>query len=385
MDLIFKTYDRKLSLCWLLENSIFLKGVIFMCIKVINDVNVNVNVDTIHIDEVNAWNSDYTSYYPDYLFNILKFSIKEIGVTVPINLVQKDNQWYCVDGLRRLDVVKQLKESNEWTHEYIPATVHSLENIEDTYAACAFQKKELSISQKAFFAAKWHYEDVKKLAEENKKLNDEGKRVTKKINTSLTVAQRVGIKTPDHISKAHKLLQYDSWFYECVYQKGFNFPATDVKQLLGLLNDPNKKSIGLAIIEKMKTLAAIDDPTVDNKNLYQSAYDTINANQTIPQNKKTSKSKSSSANDSTAENNSDQNNAPASQSIKNMIAQNNQKIVKPVKKVQLSHYNLSQDELNGFIEYCKITNLNPIIKKVDSLDDLNNKSDITTSVSEEGE
>ena len=89
MDLIFKTYDRKLSLCWLLENSIFLKGVIFMCIKVINDVN-DVNVDTINIDEVNAWNSDYTSYYPDYLFNILKLSIKEIGVTVPINLVKKE-------------------------------------------------------------------------------------------------------------------------------------------------------------------------------------------------------------------------------------------------------------------------------------------------------
>ena len=258
-----------------------------MCIKVINDVNVNFN--TIHIDEVNAWNSDYTSYYPDYLFKILKLSIKEIGVTVPINLVQKDNQWYCVDGLRRLDVVKQLKESNEWAHEYIPATVHSLENIENTYAACAFQKKELSISQKAFFAAKWHYEDVKKLAEENKKLNDEGKHVTKKINTSLIVAQRVGLKTADHVAKAYQLLQNDDWFYDFVYKQGFKFPCTEIKELVMALNDEESKQEGMTIIEKMKELAQNADPHEESVSIYKQAKAQVTIAENLAYNEDTNK------------------------------------------------------------------------------------------------
>ena len=68
-----------------------------------------------------------------------------------------------------MQVVKELIVQDIWTNEFVPGIVHATDNLEDTYAACAFQRKELSIAQKAFFAAKWYYPEVKKLDDENKK------------------------------------------------------------------------------------------------------------------------------------------------------------------------------------------------------------------------
>lgn len=236
-----------------------------MVIKILNDAEYC----SIVIDEVKAWEENYTSFYPDDLFQTLKISIKEQGIKVPVQLVRKDDNWYCVDGLRRLQVVRELIKQNDWNHEFVPAILNSPNNIEDTYAACAFQKKTLTKSQKAFFAAKWYYEDVKKLAEENKRLNDKGLAVTKKIHTSLTVAQRVGLNTPDHVAKAYQLLQFDSWFYEFTYKCGFPFANTDVKELVSLFKTDKKRAY--KIVQKMKELVENSKFANDVKDVYKIA------------------------------------------------------------------------------------------------------------------
>ena len=227
----------------------------------------------ISIHDIKAWNENYSSFYPAYLFDILKVSIKERGVIVPVTLINRNGKWCCVDGLRRLQVVKELLAQGIWTNEFVPAVVHTTDNLEDIYAACAFQKKELSITQKAFFAAKWYYPEVKKLADENKKLNDNGLAVTQKIHTSSTVAQRVGLKTPDHVAKAYQLLQFDSWFYEFTYKQGFPFANTDVKDLVSLFKTDKKRAV--KIVKKMKEL--VENPKSANKakDIYQAAVQEV--------------------------------------------------------------------------------------------------------------
>lgn len=251
-----------------------------MNIKILNDAEYH----SIDIDEVKAWEENYTSFYPDDLFQTLKISIKEQGIKVPVQLVRKDDNWYCVDGLRRLQAVRELIGNDEWNHEFVPAIVNSSENIEDAYAACVFQKKTLTKSQKAFFAAKWYYDDVKKLADENKKFNDNGIAVTKKIHTSLTVAQRVGLNTPDHVAKAYQILQFDSWFYEFTYKRGFPFANTDVKELVSLFKTDKKRAY--KIVQKMKELVENYKSVNDVKDVYKIAVTevTVDENQCYNQN-----------------------------------------------------------------------------------------------------
>lgn len=241
----------------------------FMSIKILNASEYH----SIDIDEVKAWKENCTFFYPDDLFQTLKISIKEQDIKVPVQLVRKDDNWYCADDLRRLQTVRELIKQNDWNHEFVPAILNSLNNIEDTYAACAFQKKTLTKSQKAFFAAKWYYDDVKKLADENKKLNDNGIAVTKKIHTSLTVAQRVGLNTPDHIAKAYQLIQFDSWFYEFTYKRGFPFANTDVKDLVSLFKTDKKRAV--KIVQKMKELATISESTNTVKDIYKAAVQAV--------------------------------------------------------------------------------------------------------------
>ena len=238
----------------------------------------------ISIREIKAWNENYSSFYPAYLFDILKASIKESGVIIPVALINRNGKWYCVDGLRRLQAVKELIAQDIWTNDFVPAVVHTTDNLEDIYAACAFQKKELSITQKAFFAAKWYYDDVKKLADENKKFNDNGIAVTQKIHTSLTVAQRVGLNTPDHVAKAYQLLKFDSWFYEFNYKQGFPFANTDVKELVSLFKTDNKRAE--RIVQKMKELVENSKSANDVEDVYKIAVTevTVDENQCYNQN-----------------------------------------------------------------------------------------------------
>ena len=246
-----------------------------MSIKILN----NAEYHSVDIDEVKAWKENYTSFYPEDLFQTLKISIKEQGIKVPVQLIRKDDNWYCVDGLRRLQAVRELIANDEWNHEFVPAVLNSPDNIEDAYAACAFQKKTLTKSQKAFFAAKWYYDDVKKLADEHKKLNNNGIAVTRKIHTSLTVAQRVGLNTPDHVAKAYQLLQFDSWFYEFTYKLGFPFANTDVKELVNLFKTDKKRA--LSIVQKMKELVENSKSVNDVKNVYKMAVTEV----TVDENK----------------------------------------------------------------------------------------------------
>ena len=240
-----------------------------MNVKIINSSGY----PPISIHKIKAWNDNYSSFYPAYLFDILKASIKESGVIIPVALINRNGKWYCVDGLRRLQAVKELIAQGIWTHDFVPAVVQDTDNLEDIYAACAFQKKELSITQKAFFAAKWYYPEVKQLADENKKLNDNGLTVTQKIHTSLTVAQRVGLKTPDHVAKAYQLLQFDSWFYEFTYKQGFPFANTDVKELINLFKE-NKKHAE-KIVQKMKELVENPESANEIKDIYKAAVQAV--------------------------------------------------------------------------------------------------------------
>ena len=236
-----------------------------MTIKIINDTES----PSIDIDKVKAWKEAYTSFYPDELFQILKISIKKQGVKVPVQLVRKKGKWFCVDGLRRLQAVRELIGQNEWVHGNIPAIVNSQNNIEDTYAACAFQQKTLTKSQKAFFGAKWYYEEAKKLADENKKLSDSGIPVNQHFTTSEIVAHRVGLNTPDHVAKAYRLLQFEPWFYEFTYKKGFRFVNTDIKELVALFRD--NKARALKIVQKMKEIVENSESDTETKDIYKIA------------------------------------------------------------------------------------------------------------------
>lgn len=236
-----------------------------MDIKILNDAEYH----SIGIDEVKDWKENYTSFYSKDLFQTLKISIKKEGVKVPLQLVCKNGKWFCVDGLRRLQAVRELIGQNEWIHEDIPAIVNSPNNIEDTYAACAFQQKTLTKSQKAFFGAKWYYKEAKNLADENKKLSDSGIPVKQNFTTSKIVAERVGLSTPDHVAKAHQLLQFDPWFYEFTYKKGFKFVNTDVKELVKLFETDKKRA--KKIVQIMKKLVENSEANNESKDIYKVA------------------------------------------------------------------------------------------------------------------
>ena len=76
----------------------------------------------------------------------------------------------------------------------------------------------------------------------------------------MTVAQRVGLKTPDHVAKAYQLLQFDSWFYEFTYKQGFPFANTDVKDLVSLFKTDKKRAV--KIVKKMKEFVENPDSAI---------------------------------------------------------------------------------------------------------------------------
>ena len=361
-------------------NFLFFENLIFfspermktsMKIKII-DYATSKFVTTVNFDDIKEWSEDRRSYYPQHLLETLKASILNSGIQKPITVIEKDSTFFCVDGLRRLQIAQKLESEGKWTHSDISVNLVPTENIEELYAACAFQKKELSISQKSFFAAKWYYEDIKKLADENKKLSDEGKDVPKKINTSLTAAQLVGIKTPDHIAKAYQLLKYDEWFYECVYQKGFNFIAYDVKELLGYLENDNNKDFALKIIETMKKLAEHDNSTLENKNLYKSARDMVSSNSKTKQKNTSDKLDKTSNDDKLSEGDS---NSLSDDSIKNDIGsfvKNFNSAYNDVHNNILIIYtdDMSEDKLGGILKALESTDTIAEAHKVKSLDEI---------------
>lgn len=353
-----------------------------MSIKILNDAEYH----SIDIDEVKDWKEDYTSFYPDDLFQILKISIKEQGIKVPVQLVRKNDNWYCVDGLRRLQAVRELIANDEWKHEFVPAVVNSPDNIEDAYAACAFQKKTLTKSQKAFFAAKWYYDDVKKLADENKKLNDNGIAVTQKIHTSLTVAQRVGLNTPDHVAKAYQLLQFDSWFYEFTYKRGFPFANTDVKELVNFFKE-NKKHAE-KIVQKMKELVENSKSVNDVKDVYKMAVTevTIAENQCYNQNeiedfKNLDINEITHINDNSTKSNKVQH---AKSAQRNLQIDKNSEIIKEGSIGIVFKTDTSEEMIDMIKIALKNCKLNPIvIKTADELTSFIGNNDDTTTLEQE--
>lgn len=353
-----------------------------MSIKILNDAEYH----SIDIDEVKDWKEDYTSFYPDNLFQTLKISIKEQGIKVPVQLVRKDDNWYCVDGLRRLQAVRELMKQNEWKHEFVPAVVNSPDNIEDAYAACAFQKKTLTKSQKAFFAAKWYYDDVKKLAEENKKLNDNGIAVTQKIYTSLTVAQRVGLNTPDHVAKAYQLLKFDSWFYEFTYKQGFPFANTDVKELVSLFKTDKKRAI--KIVKKMKELVENSKLANDVEDVYKIAVTevTVDENQCYNQNeiedfKNLDINEITHINDNSTKSNKVQH---AKSAQRNLQIDKNSEIIKEGSIGIVFKTDTSEEMIDMIKIALKNCKLNPIvIKTADELTSFIGNNDDTTTLEQE--
>ncbi len=353
-----------------------------MSIKILNASEYH----SIDIDEIKAWKEDCTSFYPDDLFQTLKISIKEQGIKVPVQLVRKDDNWYCVDGLRRLQAVRELIKQNEWNHKFVPAIANSPDSIEDTYAACAFQKKELSITQKAFFAAKWYYDDVKKLADENKKFNDNGIAVTQKIHTSLTVAQRVGLNTPDHVAKAYQLLKFDSWFYEFTYKQGFPFANTDVKELVSLFKTDKKRAI--KIVKKMKELVENSKLANDVEDVYKIAVTevTVDENQCYNQNeiedfKNLDINEITHINDNSTKSNKVQH---AKSAQRNLQIDKNSEIIKEGSIGIVFKTDTSEEMIDIIKIALKNCNLNPIvIKTADELTSFIGNNDDTTTLEQE--
>lgn len=233
---------------------------------------INSNSLTVDAADIHNWNEEYSSFYPEDLLETLKISISLSGIKKPIVLVKQNDKFYCVDGLRRLQIAQNLENENAWKHGDIPAVLDCSDNIDELYAACAFHKKELTTSQRAFFGAKWYYEETQALADWNRELRRHGCKIDQKIDTNKIVAKRVGISTPDYISKAHELLCIDSWFYDFAYKKGFKFSYSDVKQLVRYFSDKKLAENAKHIIQEMKTLADSSDAHDNNVSIYKQAF-----------------------------------------------------------------------------------------------------------------
>jgi len=225
----------------------------------VKNMNNNENI-IIDGSQIKAWNEDYQSNYSSNLKETLKISIELNGIFNPIHLVKKLDQWYCVDGLTRLNVATELESENKWTHGEIPAIEVALDNVEEAYAACAFQKKFLSSSQRAIFGAKWYYADVAAIAAWNKILSRNGIKVPENLKTSEVVARRVAINTPDHIAKAHDLLEVYPDFYDLIYRQGYEISNANIKELVTLSKSEESREKAYAIVEEIKNIAKNNSP-----------------------------------------------------------------------------------------------------------------------------
>lgn len=235
-----------------------------MLCKIINQSN---QFKEVSLDEIKPMFS-FQQKYVYNLYNTLKLSIKRNNVREPIVLIKNDNTYLCVDGFQRLCAVQELIDTHKYYYQDIPIMYfESFNDIFDKelneYIICAslIEQKKLSALQKRFFAAKWIYPEIKKLAMENQKYIYNTIPIQCTILSNQLTRERLGFGSPEIIAKTYNLIQYIPRIYDLVMYQKYKISFTLMKILVKIAKTDTQKASN--ILDIMLKLSH----ELDNKNL----------------------------------------------------------------------------------------------------------------------